>query len=445
MAIGLVSRSPVVEWEYSSIIMNNQLVRRLAARLLASAVCGWLSLPAWAGNTNTPPGPTVRIIASDPFALEGSSSGAFTFVRTGDTSADLGVDLSVGGTAVNGVDYAMITNHFTIPAGFAALDVVVQPLAVPLSPDDKTVQLTLVASTNYTVAAKKSAVVTIVENRFNALPPTVQITSPTNGAVITAKTLDITAVAADQDDSIQSVSFFDGDHLLGNVTNAPYTLTWTNLHVGPHALFARATDAAGLSAFSKAVNISVSDGGPTVQLTSPTNGAVFGGGPITLTATATAAGGSVATVGFWANGRPVGTASNAPYSVTWTNVPPGGYVLVARAVDGQGFHADSAPVAIRVTNAPPVVTLTSPTNGTVAVAPAVFTLTATASDPDGSVRLVSFYANDRLLGRSASAPYTYAWSKVPAGKYTVTAVATDNQGGVTVSSPVKVQVNKAGP
>ena len=425
--------------------MKTQSLRMLSARLLVSAVCGCLWLPALAGDPPPVAGTTVKVVASDPIALEGSSTGAFTVVREGDFTADLAVDLEIGGTATNGVDYALITNHISIPAGFAALDLVVQPLSLPLTPTDKTVRLTVLTNASYTVGLKKSAVVTIVENRFNDQPPSVQITSPTNGTVVTTSKIDITAEATDQDDSIQSVSFFDGDHLLGSVTTAPYVYTWTGVGAGKHSLFAKATDAAGLSAFSKAVSISVADVPPTVLLTNPTNGSVFGSGPITLAVTATDPNDSVVKVSFWANDRLLGDTTIAPFALTVSNMPPGRYVLFARAFDGFGAHAVSQTVSIRVTNAPPVVKLTSPTNSTVLVAPATFTLTADASDPDGSVKQVSFYANDHLLGRVTAAPYTYIWDKVPVGRYVITAVATDNQGTSSVPDYVKVQVNKSGP
>ena len=50
------------------------------------------------------------------------------------------------------------------------------------------------------------------------------------------------------------------------------------------------------------------------------------------------------------------------------------------------------------TNVPPIVTLTSPANGATLTAPATVALGATASDPDGTVRDVTFYANGSVGG-----------------------------------------------
>ena len=44
------------------------------------------------------------------------------------------------------------------------------------------------------------------------------------------------------------------------------------------------------------------------------------------------------------------------------------------------------------------------------------------------------------LGKATAGPYTVNWANVPAGTYTLTAVATDNDGGTTTSAPVTVTV-----
>jgi len=92
-------------------------------------------------------------------------------------------------------------------------------------------------------------------------------------------------------------------------------------------------------------------------------------------------------------------------------------------------------------NAPPAVSLTAPTPGQVFTAPANITLTATASDSDGTVSKVEFYNGYTLLGTASSSPYSYAWNGVPAGSYTLTALAYDNLGFTTVSSAAAITVD----
>lgn len=92
------------------------------------------------------------------------------------------------------------------------------------------------------------------------------------------------------------------------------------------------------------------------------------------------------------------------------------------------------------TDQPPTVSLTSPSNGASFTAPATVSIAANASDSDGTVTKVDFYANSTLLGTSTTAPYGFTWSNVPAGTYSLTAIATDNGGATTTSSAVSITV-----
>jgi len=96
------------------------------------------------------------------------------------------------------------------------------------------------------------------------------------------------------------------------------------------------------------------------------------------------------------------------------------------------------------TNQAPTVALTAPTNGASYVAPAAITLSATASDSDGYITSVNFFAGASLIGSSVRPPYTATWSAIPAGAYSVTAVAVDNLGGSTASTSVNVSVSPPG-
>jgi poly(3-hydroxybutyrate) depolymerase len=87
-------------------------------------------------------------------------------------------------------------------------------------------------------------------------------------------------------------------------------------------------------------------------------------------------------------------------------------------------------------NQPPTVQMTTPTNGLALPTPASFTLRAQASDSDGTVRKVDFYAGSTLLGTSTNRPFAFTWRNPPPGHYTLIARATDNQGGITASAPV---------
>jgi hypothetical protein len=106
-----------------------------------------------------------------------------------------------------------------------------------------------------------------------------------------------------------------------------------------------------------------------------------------------------------------------------------------------------------LSNLPPAVSIVDPTNGAVYAAPANISLIAKATDPDGTVTNVEFFAGTNDLGRGlpvvldppgangvTGLVYFLNWQNVPAGVYSLTAVATDNGGLSTVSTPVKIKV-----
>ena len=59
---------------------------------------------------------------------------------------------------------------------------------------------------------------------------------------------------------------------------------------------------------------------------------------------------------------------------------------------------------------------------------------------DGRITRVEFYRDSTLLRTEYKYPYTYNWTNVLAGTYTITAKATDNWGAQTVSAPITVIV-----
>jgi len=52
--------------------------------------------------------------------------------------------------------------------------------------------------------------------------------------------------------------------------------------------------------------------------------------------------------------------------------------------------------------------------------------------------LVEFLDGDKVIGTSATAPYSYTWNNPPAGSHTITVRVTDSNGGVTTSAPTVV-------
>ena len=275
-------------------------------------------------------------------------------------------------------------------------------------------------------------------------PPTVTLTSPAAGANFTAPaSITLTASAGDTDGTIAKVDFFSGGTLLGTATTAPYTFTWNPVSAGSYTVTARATDNVGATTASSSVAVTVNQP-PTVALTSPAAGASFTApASITLTASASDTDGTIAKVEFFSGGTLLGTATTAPYTFTWNQVPGGSYILTARATDNRGATTVSTGVSISVTaDSPPTVTISSPSPGATFPYPGTVAITASATDSDGSIAKVDFYANGTLLGTVTKAPYTYTWRNPTPSGYILTAQATDNQGARTLSAGVTISVQK---
>jgi hypothetical protein len=95
-------------------------------------------------------------------------------------------------------------------------------------------------------------------------------------------------------------------------------------------------------------------------------------------------------------------------------------------------------------NRAPSVSLTSPTAGQTYTAPATVGFAATASDPDGTVARVEFLNGTTVLGSDSTAPYTFSWTNVGAGSYSVSARAVDNAGATATTTPISIRVNPSG-
>ncbi len=174
------------------------------------------------------------------------------------------------------------------------------------------------------------------------LAPTVTLSVPTTAT--TGVAVAVGAVAADSDDAVTRVEFFDGSTAIGDDTSSPYGIAWTPSAAGAHSLTARATDSRGAATTSSAVVVTVAPPAgadttaPTATLTAPVGLAANLNGTVTLAASAADDVG-VAAVEFQIDGALLGTADTAaPYTATVDTAayPSGQHVLRARALDAAG-------------------------------------------------------------------------------------------------------------
>ncbi len=94
--------------------------------------------------------------------------------------------------------------------------------------------------------------------------PTVALTSPTAGQTFTAPaTIPLAATASEAGGSISKVEFLSGTTVLSTATTSPYTFNWTGVAAGTYSLTAEAFDAAGVTAASASVSVTVGGGGTT--------------------------------------------------------------------------------------------------------------------------------------------------------------------------------------
>ena len=247
--------------------------------------------------------------------------------------------------------------------------------------------------------------------------PTVSITSPANNATFTAgASVAITASAADADGTVSKVEFYNGATLLGTATAAPYTYSWANVAAGTYALTAKATDNKGAVTTSSTVTIVVGGGSNTGNCA----------GVATWTAS-----------GIYLGGAQVVYNSKLYTAKWWTqNEQPD-----THTGDGQVWSYVSDCGSSTGGNKAPTVSISAPAGGASYTAPATVSITATAADADGAITKVEFYNGATLLGTATASPYTYSWTSVAAGTYTLTAKATDNGGASTTSSAVSITVS----
>lgn len=214
--------------------------------------------------------------------------------------------------------------------------------------------------------------------------------------------------------------------------------------------FAQGEEAAPIEDTASSEQLVTAAALPTVTLLSPSNGANYT---------------APATVGFSVRARPgddgisitsvkvlMGgtwlTASSSDglnWTATRSNIAAGSYSVSATAYDSAGGSKSTTPITITVTapeNQAPTVQLTAPSSGTTIIIDDAVSVTATASDSDGTVSKVDFFANGTLIGSDNTAPYSISWSTsgFGAGSYSLTAKATDNGAKSTTSSARSVSL-----
>ena len=193
-------------------------------------------------------------------------------------------------------------------------------------------------------------------------PPSIHLTSPEGGSVVSTLPLVVTADATDAG-GIDHVAFTLDGNDAGSASRSPFTTSIADLASGNHALVATAFDQAGNSTPSEAVTFTL-DLPPTVTLTAPEADATVSG-TVTLSATASDDVG-VASVRFMVAGATLATVTSPPYTANWDTCAgaDGTVAITVEATDTRGQKTtDTRTVTVANASAPPVLA-GSPGDGT---------------------------------------------------------------------------------
>jgi len=171
-----------------------------------------------------------------------------------------------------------------------------------------------------------------------------------------------------------------------------------------------------------------SSAAPVITITTPTNGTVLTA-PASFTVRASVSGGgnNVSQVEFFNGTNSLGVDNNNPYRMDVNDLPAGTYVLSAVLTDTIGDKSTNSVTII--VNALPAVSITNPSDGAGLISPATFALQASASDTDGNITRIQFFRGTTAIGLATTNPASLTVKSLGVGRYTFTALATDDLGG----------------
>jgi hypothetical protein len=122
----------------------------------------------------------VSITAAAPSVIEGGDPTTFTVSRSGATTLALTVNLTIGGTASNGDDYAALSGTIVIPAGESSVTLPLTQVDDTASEADESVVIGVQSSPDYALGTSSSATVMLFDNDS---PPQITLLTPTEPIV----------------------------------------------------------------------------------------------------------------------------------------------------------------------------------------------------------------------------------------------------------------------
>lgn len=270
-------------------------------------------------------------------------------------------------------------------------------------------------------------------------PPTVSLTSPANGATISAPgTVTVSATASDAASSVSKVEIYIDGGLKSTLTSAPYNYSWSTsgVNLGAHTIQAKAYDAFNNVAASSTNTVTLADQtAPAASITAPAAGAkVAGTVSVNANASDNTGGTGVSKVEFYVDGTLNATDTAAPYSFAWNSATASNaaHSLTVKAYDNASpaNSASSAAVSVTVDNSPPSAPGSLRTTGNTTSS---ISLAWNASTDNTGVTGYKLSRNGNVIANLSGTTLSYTDSNLAAGtSYSYSLVATDAAGN---SSP----------
>ena len=135
--------------------------------------------------------------------------------------------------------------------------------------------------------------------------------------------------------------------------------------------------------------------------------------------------------------------NNTIASPTISNLVEGIYKCKLSVDDGT--YQDSDEVLVIVSNngnVNPTISITAPSNNAAFKEGEQITISASASDLDGTIALVEYFSGTTKLGEVSNSPYNFVWDNASIGSHQIKAVATDNFGATTTSEEISITVSE---
>lgn len=285
-------------------------------------------------------------------------------------------------------------------------------LTLSLSEGEQTITYEAVDGSGQTASTTRTVT-------LDTAAPSLTVTSPTDGAIVTNPSLTVTGTVSDTTSGIASVTV-NGEAATVSGTSFSKVLTLTE---GTHTITVIVTDRAG-NKTTVTRSVTYDAGAPVITVDSPTNGTASNKTEVITSGTVVDTGTGVAA--FTINGQNVSLSNNA-FAVTLT-LPEGTQEIIYEATDRAGLTS-TVRRTVTVDTVPPSLNITSPTEGLEITLPSL-TVSGTVSDATSGVTSVTVNGTAvPVSGGTFSTTLT-----LPEGYHTITVTAKDALGNETTAT-----------